>query len=210
MAIKDEVKRLLANYDRRALVELALADRRVVPALNRLLFDADELIRWRAVEGFGWLALEDPFMLENIISRLIYTMNDDSGSIGWGAPYALGEMCACDPDLVEDFFPIVISSMDLEVFRHGVIWAIGRVAPVRPDLVNDTGPQVVEHLHDREARVRGLACWTLGRLKWSEAMDSLIKLTGDGEELTIYQDGQLVPRTVGSLAQWAIECFKTA
>jgi HEAT repeat protein len=210
MSLKSEVRALLERYDRRAVVELALEDRRVVPALNRLLFDEDELIRWRAVEGFGWLAREDPFLLEKIIARLIYTMNDDSGSIGWGAPYALGEICACDPDLVEDFFPIVISSIDLEVFRHGVIWAIGRVAPVRPDLVADTGPVVAAYLPDRSVRVRGLACWTLARLNWPGAAEVLIRLLGDRGELTIYQDGQLWPRTVGRLAEEGLERIKTA
>jgi HEAT repeat protein len=210
MSLKREVRKLLERYDRQALVDLVLEDRRVVPALNRLIFDADELIRWRAVEGFGWVALADPYLLDKIIGRLMYTMNDDSGSIGWGAPYALGEICACDPDLVEDFFPIVISSIDLEVFRHGVIWAIGRVAPSRPDLVEDTGPLVAEYLHDMEARVRGQACWTLARLKYTAAMESLTRLADDPGELNIYEDGNLRPRTVGQMAEAALEGFKNA
>lgn len=204
MSLKTRVRRLLTESDRQGLIELLLEDRRVVPALNRLLFDEDELIRWRAVTALGWVAAEDPFLLEKIISRLFYTMNDDSGSIGWTAPQALGEICAIDPDLVEDYFGIVITAMDKRVFRTGAVWAVGRVAPVRPDLVEETGPILARYLTDPDPKVRGLACWALERVGWTPARKELKRLVSDQGRLLVYEDDRLVERTVGRMASAAL------
>ena len=80
------------NYDKTGLLSLLDKKQGVIARLNRLLFDSDELIQWRAAEALGWVAREDPFVLEKIIGRLMYTLNDDSGSIGWFTPQALGEI----------------------------------------------------------------------------------------------------------------------
>ncbi|MFH1091293.1 MAG: hypothetical protein V1742_06960 [Pseudomonadota bacterium] len=204
MPLKPQVKRLLQEEDWEALLSLLSEDRRVVTALNRLLFDDEEIIRWRAVLGLGLSARHEPFFLEKIISRLVYTMNDDAGQIGWMAPQALGEICANDPDLVEDFFPQVIGSMDVPVFRAGAIWAVGRVAGVRPDLVEGTGPILMQQLSDPSPEVRGLAVWTLGRLGWSEAAGPLARLGSDQGEFKLFKDGKLQTRTVGQTAEEAL------
>ncbi len=201
MSLKSAVRAMLIERDRKSLLDLLEDDRRVVTALNRLIFDQDELVRWRAVEALGWVAEADTYVLESIIGRLVYTMNDDSGSIGWTAPQALGEICANDPDLVEDFFPLVISAMELPVFRQGVAWAIGRVAPVRPDLVKDTGPMLMECLQDRDPAVRGTACWAIGQLGFGAAGRELRRLSHDASIWHFYQDGHLLDLTVGESAR---------
>jgi HEAT repeat protein len=204
MTLKNKVRKLLDDYDREGVVALALDDRRVVPALNRLIFDMDELTRWRAAEAMGWLAEAEPFLLDKIIARLIYTMNDDSGSIGWMAPQALGEICVGDPDLVEDFFPIVKSSIELDVFRPGAVRAVGRVAPVRPDMVDDMGPVLIDCLDDPEPEVRGLAAWALGRIGWLEAGGELRRAIRDQATFSFYWNGRLERKTVGRMAESAL------
>jgi len=207
MNIKTDVRAFLVNNDLPGLQDLLFQDRRVVPALNRLLYDDEELICWRAVSGLGMVAREAPDMLEKVISRLFWTLNDDSGSIGWFAPQALGEICANDPDLVEDFFPIVITNISHEIFGRGAVWAVGRVAPVRPDLVEDAGDILIARLTNPV--LRGLACWSLGRMKWKAAEKNLEILTGDKTVSVIYgEDGFLHTRTVGELAAEALEAFR--
>ena len=202
--VKARVRELLANYDREGMLALLREDRRVVPALNRLLFDDDRLIGWRAATGLGWVAGEDPYVLDKVIGRLIYTMNDDSGSIGWMAPQALGEIGRNDPDLVEDFFRIVISSIDLPVFRSGVLWAIARMAEVRPDIVEDAGPTVSECLSDPSPEIRGLACLALSRLGHRFALKEIERLKDDSASFDYYEDGYFKRSTIGESAVQAI------
>ncbi|MBW1708524.1 MAG: HEAT repeat domain-containing protein [Deltaproteobacteria bacterium] len=209
MSLKSDVRKLLADNNEEALLALLDQDRRGVGALNRFLFDTDELIRWRAITALGWVAREDPFLLEKVISRLMWTINDDSGSIGWSTPEALGEICANDSDLVEDFFPIIISKLEEKIFRQGVLWAMGRVAPDRPDLVDEAGDLIPAYLNDPDAGVRGAACWCLGRIPWVEAEDELERLTIDQASFSWYEKGQLVNKTVGQMAQAALKARRT-
>ena len=203
-ALKRKVKTLLEEGNWAELLELLEEDRKVVPSLNRLLFHDDPLIRWRAVEGLGRVAARDPYALENIIGRLIYTMNDDSGQIGWMSPQALGEIAANDPDLVEDFFPIVISSIGVPDFSAGVCWAIGRVAEVRPDMAEGAGFVLTRFSSHPNPEMRGLACRALGKIKYGQAIDELRHRTNDTAELTVYEGGRLVVKTVGEMAVEAL------
>lgn len=202
---KENVRNLLKNNDSAGLVALADRDRQVVNTVNRLLYDDDPLVRWRAVKALGWLAAHDYFLLDKVIGRLVYTLNEDSGSIGWMTPQALGEICAADPDLVEDFFPIVLSSIKVEVFRAGVIWAVGRVAPSRPDLVEDTGPALLVALTDPNPEVRGLACWALGTKRDTTAINELTHMMSDPGRLSFFDGDHLGETTVAELARQALE-----
>lgn len=204
MNIRRKVRACLEQSDRKGLIELLESDRKTVSAINRHLFDVDPLIGWRAVQALGWVAAHDPYSLEKSIGRLMYTMNDDSGSIGWRAPQALGEICANDPDLVEDFFPIVISSIENPVFTSGVLWAIGRVAGIRPDLVEEAGPDAAGCLKKASAETRGLACRAVGRIPYYQARPDLERLTRDRNLLTVFENDQLIEKSVGDLAREAL------
>lgn len=55
--------------------------------LNRLLYETGGLLRWRAIEGMGAVAHrmagEDPEAVRNILRNLLWTINEESGGIGW-------------------------------------------------------------------------------------------------------------------------------
>jgi len=204
VSFKSEVRALLLQADWDGLKERMVEDRRLVSALNRLLYDAEALVRWRAVTGLGLVTREDPFLVELVVGRLLYTLNDDSGSIGWFAPQALGEICANEPDLVEDTFRVVLSSVKLEAFREGVLWAAARVAEVRPDLVEGAAPLIARCLLDRSPAARGLACRVLGRLPWVDVGETLTRLRNDTSPFELYENGELVSWTVGRAADEAM------
>ncbi|MBW2624142.1 MAG: hypothetical protein JRD68_14635 [Deltaproteobacteria bacterium] len=210
MSLKSAVRNLLVNYDRAELLSLLDQKQGVIARLNRLLFDGDELIQWRAAEALGWVAGKDPFALEKIIGRLLYTLNDDSGSIGWFTPQALGEIGANDPELVEDFFPAIISNISREVFRPGCLWAIGRMARIRPDLVEESGDLVKICLSDPDPRVRGLACWCFIPIDHAQAKEILQGLLQDKARFPFYENGELGLKVVGEMALIALNAQKEA
>lgn len=210
MSLKSEVRSLLASYDQAGILALVDQKHAAVSRLNRLLFDDDQLIRWRAAEALGWVAGKDPLAIEKIISRLLYTLNDDSGSIGWFAPQALGEIGVNDPDLVEDFFPIIITNINREVFRSGCLWAVGRMARSRPDLVEEAGELVTKCLTDPDPAVRGLACWCLTRMNWVRAEEALQGLIKDSARFPFYKKGEIVYKVVCEMAQKALKTRQKA
>lgn len=80
----------------------------------------------------------------NLVRRLMWQMNEESGNIGWGVPEAFAEILACQPRLAEEFHRILISYVrktgrddnycDHAVLRRSCFRAVGRLAEARPDL----------------------------------------------------------------------------
>ena len=204
MSMKNKVREILARGDRQALIAMAIEDKKAATAVSRLLFDGDELIRWRAVKALGWLAAEDQWLLQKTVPRLVYTMNDDAGQVGWMSAQALGEICAVEPDLVEDFLPNVFCQIELPVFTVGILWAMGRVAESRPDLVSCACRDIRPYLADENPTVRGTAAWAAGTNGCREVADDLKLLADDRAELSWYENDKMVRKTVADLAGRAL------
>ena len=70
-----------------------LPHRRVVNPLFSFLYHGNPMVRWRAVTAMGRVvsrqAENDMASAQNIIRRLMWNLNDESGGIGWGSPEAL-------------------------------------------------------------------------------------------------------------------------
>ncbi len=72
----------------------------------------------------------------------MWTLNDESGGIGWGAPEAMAEAMACHPRLAEEYVRILLSYiredgnfLEYEPLRRGALWGIGRLAHIYPEML---------------------------------------------------------------------------
>lgn len=207
-----EIQRLVEDRNFESLLAWADFDRRVLSRLIPYTYQPDGLLRWRAVEALGLaagrIADRDPEFVRGILRRLLWSLSDESGGIGWSAPEAIGEIVANRPNLFADYAPIVISlfdNLEEEFFRPGIIWAIGRIAQVAPDRMRDAYQPVVAFLNDTDPQLRGLACWCLGYLGIPLAAARLSQLTNDEGQLLMYIKGDLRTVTVGSLARRAVK-----
>jgi hypothetical protein len=213
--MEDQLRDWLAKQDYEAITELAGRKRRVLSFLTALTYDLDPLISWRAVEAMGLAAGrisdEDPEYVRVHLRRLMWLLNDESGSIGWHAPEMMGELLRSRPQRFTEFVPIVISILDLEEedavrFRAGTLWAIGRAGRVNPAAVEAAIPGVVPCLDDSDPQTRGLAAWCLGQLGVSDQhLGHRDRLLSDPSPVEWYEGGQLVTRRVGELARAALE-----
>lgn len=209
--MRGDIQRLVEGRDWGALLALADSDRKVLSRILPLTYQPDGLLRWQAVEALGLaagrVADRDAEFVRGIIRRLIWSLNDESGGIGWSAPEAIGEILANRPKLFAEYAPIVISlfdNLEEDYFHPGIIWAISRVAQVAPELMLDAYEPVLAFLDDADPYVRGLAARCLGYLGMQKAASRLEQLTNDSGQLLLYADGKLNPTTVGSLAREAI------
>ena len=205
------------NFDQSLNDLCRLPARQVINPLFSFLLSNDEQIRWRAITAMGAvvarLAEKDMESARIIMRRLMWSLNDESGGIGWGAPEAMGEIIASHEGLAKEYASILISYvwedgnfLEYGPLQRGAVWGLGRAAQVRPRLVQDAVPHLILFMKSPDAAVRGLSAWTLGLLgaEAGAARKPLEALLEDEADVTIYIDGRLIVRSVGDLAKEAL------
>ncbi len=203
---------LQADDFSKSLQELKhLPGKQVINALFAFLLHADQRVRWRAVTSMGvvvdGMARKDMESARVIMRRLMWSLNDESGGIGWGAPESMAEIIASHPGIAEEFVRIFISYFDFhgnfleyEVLQRGLLWGLVRLGQVNPDLVQDIGKHLVPYLESSDPTVRGLAVWAAGLLRLQDCAPGIRALLDDASELTVYFEDRFTTYSVSELA----------
>lgn len=224
---KAQLRGYLESPDwKKHLAALAALDAREIvgPLLSFLPPGGD--MAARAAVGLGvcvaGLAETAPEAARNIVRRLMWHMNEESGNIGWGIPEAFAEILARSPRLAGEFHAILLSYVmdtgrddnycDHAILRRSCFWAVGRLALARPDLCAKALPWLIKGLDDADAPCRGMAAWAIGRLPAvPEAAPALRRLAESGaasgaETMCLVFDGEAMrERRVSDLAREALE-----
>jgi hypothetical protein len=147
-----------------------------------------------------------------IMRRLMWTLNDESGGIGWGSPEVMGEVLAAHSGLAKEYAHILLSYaredgnyLELEGLQQGLLWGIGRLCENRPELARGAGGILLPHLESQNEVIRGLAARIMGLLKVKEALPSLRKLTQDDSSLVIMVGNHLTSVRVKDIAEEALK-----
>lgn len=204
-------------------LDAALADVAALPArqaINPLIgfyCHRDARLRWRAITATGMLVarLADDEMesARVIVRRLMWSLNDESGGIGWGAPEAMGEIMARHLGLAREYACILVSYLDeagnyleLPALQAGALWGVGRLAQVRADLLSPMPPLLTPFLQSPSAAHRGLAAWGAGYLQaGQETLKPLLNaLLTDTISFEFYNGRELIPQTVDRMARKAL------
>lgn len=194
---------------------VALPARRAINPLIGLFCHANPRIRWRAITATGMLvtrlAISEMESARVIMRRLMWSLNDESGGIGWGAPEAMGEIMARHPNLAREYACILVSYLDeagnyleLPALQEGALWGVGRLAEVQADLLSALPPMLPPFLISPSAAHRGLAAWVAGNLCAYTLKPLLNALLADTMSLEFYNGQDLVSRTVDQMARNAL------
>jgi hypothetical protein len=203
-ALRQEIKALLQEGYFPALVALAGRDNRVADLLLQFLYDPHDPVHWRALEGLGHVAHGHPQQVQKLITRLLWLLNEDSGSFGWGAAAALGEIGRHELPVVADIVPMFCGFLEEIFSRAPMLWGIGRLAEAHPEVLGEVCPFILTCLADDDPQVRGLSAWALGKLKEREARGRLENLLEDESPVELYDQGELRRTTVARLAREAL------
>ena len=219
--LKQTVRNLLnADAFETSLSEFCtLPARQVINPLFSFLVHSDEKLRWRAITAMGAvvdkLAREDMESARVIMRRLMWSLNDESGGIGWGAPEAMAEIMARHEGLAREYSIMLISYMDYEGnfleyegLQRGVLWGLVRLARVRPQMVTKAGIHVQKYLESGDAIIRGLTAWASGLLGVRETRPLLQLLVKDDSLLRLYIDGEFTQTRVQDLAAKALRLLE--
>jgi hypothetical protein len=220
-AFKNSVRELLLDpawEDRLAeLTQMPL--KKALGPLFSFLCDRDPLVTWRAVTAFGVvvnaLAGQNMEAARVTMRRLMWSLNEESGAIGWGAPEALGECMAQNADLAREYHRMLISYaqepdqcdgnyLEHAPLRRGVYWGLARLAETRPALVKSAMPAFVAGVQDDDPQIRGLSALALGLIGDAGAVGELRLLLDDNREIELYRHQKLRNATVAGLADQAL------
>ena len=200
---KKEVESFVKAYDFEPLLAAAEVDKSILIKLKRLLYSADNLLRFRAAEATGKvsavIARRDQSSVSRFLQGLFSSVTDTAAS-SWGALDAIGEIISHEPELFSQYIPRLSLLTRERSLLSEILRAMVRIGQIRPDLLGKASCLVVTLLKDEDPQVRGQSAILLGNLRVFEAKEDLKGLLDDPCEIELYKGGFLEKRTVGDLA----------
>jgi hypothetical protein len=225
LEMKKFIYQALEVNDLDAVIRLAQSDRKTLSLLIRMAYDKETLVGWRAIKAVGRIAkvlvkTEHEF-LRNAIRKLLWSLSDESGGIGWAAPELLGEIVSADPEGFADIIPLIAEVYDVEeqTFRPGVMYALTRIAEVSPELVANYQKVIIKSLVDTNPLIRiytlelvGLL-WPLACNKWSSGYQKNVEtavnnMKDDKKVAWIYKNNDFIDIEVGYNAHFLANKLK--
>ncbi len=225
-ALKKEIFAILAGKDLAAILAALeqFPAKEVVNVLFSAICQADEVIRWHAVSGMGptvrRMAEADMEEARIIMRRLLWSLNDESGGIGWGAPESMGEIMHEHEGLAREYVHMLISYtrpdgpeleqdgnfLEHETLQRGLLWGLERMCDRLRQLLLEKGlpADIPPYLSSPDGTVRGLAVKLCGRLGVEGVDDSLTELSSDTSSFTWYHEGEFLRLSIAELARQAL------
>lgn len=170
-AVKRAVRSVLEaeDFETAAKEMLELPSKSLCTPLIASISSGDETIKFRAVSALGQvvarLANEDIEAARNIVRRLNWSLTEEAGAIGWGAPEAIGEILARHEGLAREFAGVLLSYVqEVNLLDHppllcGALRGIARLAESNPRVLVGmyASSDVRKHLDAENAEVRAAA-----------------------------------------------------
>jgi hypothetical protein len=221
--MKKAIVAALEENDVETIMTIASQNRKMLSVLVRLAYDKETLIGWRAISAVGHVSAlfvrNNYEFLRETIRKLLWSLSDESGGIGWSAPEMLGEIVSADPQKMADVVPLIaeIYSIDEKVFRPGVLYALKRVAESRLEAVVPFQHLAVSGLseYDPLAKIHSLELLMLLKGKIYKEhqhglLDKVKDLISDNAEAWIYKNGNFMNTTVADLADKVYKSYTSA
>ncbi len=183
-----------------------------------------ERVRWNAVLCFGWLvpsiAEKDVEAARVVMRRFLWSLNDESGGIGWGAPEAMAEIMCHSTVLRHEYLHMLISYMredgeglfedgnylELPMLQRGLLWGIGRLCQEHQSEMIERGivDDVRAYLQSPDIYVIGLALWCLGSLGVAAEVDNLPRFEGNKEKIHLFLNNEMQDISLAEIARRAL------
>jgi hypothetical protein len=203
---KADVKVLLERRDFAALDRWAQSARNPQRILMSLVFERDELSRWRAIEAYARVTamLDDPEKVRATIRRILWLMNDESGGLAWHGPEMIAEILVRVPGLIPEFADLLPWFLREEPFERGAHYALYRLAAVDREVFRSSANELQSSLEHPDPATRAYAALALETM----GVDVHGKATvgqGDQGSFKVYDfdSGQLRETTVARILQSA-------
>ena len=145
--LKKKFKKLLSQSNFKAAINeiKQYPVQQVINILISFLYSTDTIIKQHAITAIGiMVAILADKNIESariIMRRLMWSLNDESGGIGWGAPEAMAEIMVQNQQLAKEYHKILISYtkpgknfLENKALQEGVKQGIKRLSGARPKI----------------------------------------------------------------------------
>jgi hypothetical protein len=219
-SLKQTILDALESNDLDTVVSLVKNNRRALTILVRVSYDKETLAAWRAIKSVGLVAKElvktDDEFLREAVRKLLWSLSDESGGIGWSAPELLGEIVSADPKRFSDIIPLIaeVYEVDEEVFRPGVVYALTRIAETGPEQVAVYQKIIILSLSDKDPLLKIYGLFLVERLwqtavhgnLWSHEYQRVVlktieSLINNKEVAWIYKNNGFISFEVGEISK---------
>lgn len=193
------------------LVDLCTKHRHFWMELKFSLYNIDKRIKWSAIEAVGelmkhWWEQGYKARVREYIRNLFWSMNDESGGIGWSSPQTVAEIIVSIPELIDPYGNMMVAHSLGEPFLvKGGLWGIGKLGRLITEAVDFFKDKVLATFNSDDAETLGLASWSMGETVFRPALIFLKKLNLRSEPVCIFIEGNFEEKTVGDWAKEAID-----
>jgi len=225
--LKKQVFALLEQPDlAQAMADIKrLPVKEVVNVLFAAICQVDEQLRWHGISAMGVMVarLAESDMEEGriMMRRLLWSLNDESGGIGWGAPESMAEIMHHHEGMAREYIHMLLSYarpdgpeleqdgnyLEYEILQRGLLWGLDRLCDRRLALLMEKEPagDISAYLNSGDHVVRSLAARLCGRLSIGSVREDLRLLLTDSASIVFYHDERFCRYTVGDFAKTALK-----
>jgi hypothetical protein len=172
---KSELARAVDQEDEEALRRAALAGAaKTIRFLSSRLPAADDDTKCKAVRSLGVVVGERNAVSDDrareLLRRLFWSLNDESGTVPFGVPEAIGEVLAVRTELQPEFLPLLCSlthhpeRVQTGRIERGIFWALGRLGQASARCSPEAVKSVMWAAHEHsDPESRRIAAWALSQ-----------------------------------------------
>ena len=154
MGLREQVRDVVSNSDDGALEALVADQPRAVRHLLGLSYRADPALRRAAARGIALAARHHPELVASVVRRLIWAMNDESGTNALCAPEVLLAIADERPALLLPMVPELMRLGADPGLRDGLAQTLRAITASCPGEVGKRVADDLAHPEQRRARDR--------------------------------------------------------
>jgi len=192
---KKDFVSLLEKMDFETIEKASLQNQNIFSWLISLSYDKENPISWKAIEAMGhvakaYVSAQDIEPLRNTIRKLLWSMTDESGGIGWRAAELIGEIIYAEPSLFSDIIPILWSQREEESFLESVLRSIIKLSKKINvlDYIQVEKTELENLLKHESDEIKALTAILIERTKSNLAVPEEIKNT----LLSVYNNSRII------------------
>ncbi|MCP4671161.1 MAG: hypothetical protein GY857_07630 [Desulfobacula sp.] len=206
----------IAHQDAAMEMLAQIPDKQLIGHLFSYFYNRDELIKFRSITAMGALGArmgqEKMEPARNLLRRIMWNLNDESGGIGWGSPEAMGEILCQSPGLAREFKSILFSYLrpggnfvEHEMLQRGVLWGVGTYLKSNPkDLEQETKELLSQHLQSLDSVKSVYALRALLNTNYFQDNPIPDSTVLDRKEIDIFKNWHFIRTSAFDMVQQAV------